>query len=163
KTQHAEFILSEVFSPSGASRLGGARRSLGHFLAPSARTERGGTMHVLADRFAVDERGRAIDLATGARVAIATNSNGGVAEQARWAARCAWWHRLRHRAIAPLVDFGLIGECARFEAFACRGVWRGSPDEARAVHERATRFLHGTRRLASAFAHDRVGARGDGR
>ena len=47
-------------------------------------------MQLLADRFAVDDRGLAIDLATGARVAIETMSGGGVAEQQRWHARCGW-------------------------------------------------------------------------
>jgi DNA-binding NtrC family response regulator/tetratricopeptide (TPR) repeat protein len=121
------------------------------------------TMQLLADRFAVDDRGRAIDLASGARVAIATTSGGGVSEQLRWNARCGWLHTLQHRAIASLVDYGLVGDCSRFEAFDCGSIRRGATDEMRAVHDRAARFLHGTGLSAAPFAHDRVRTRSDGR
>jgi DNA-binding NtrC family response regulator/tetratricopeptide (TPR) repeat protein len=120
-------------------------------------------MYLVADRFAVDDRGLAIDLASGARVAIETMSGGGVAEQQRWHARCGWLHVLQHGAIAPLVDYGLVGETARFEAFDCGVVRRGAVDDARAVHGRALRFLHGTGRSTAAFAHDRIRTRADGR
>jgi DNA-binding NtrC family response regulator/tetratricopeptide (TPR) repeat protein len=120
-------------------------------------------MHLLADRFAVDDRGLAIDLASGARVAIETMSGGGVAEQQRWHARCGWLHAVQHGAVASLVDYGLLGETARFEAFDCGVARRGAVDDARAVHDRATRFLHGSGRSTSVFAHDRIRTRGDGR
>ena len=120
-------------------------------------------MHLLADRFAVNDRGLAIDLSSGARVAIETMSGGGVAEQQRWHARCGWLHAVQHGAIAPLVDYGLVGETARFEAFDCGVVPRAAVDDARAVHGRAMRFLHGTGRSTAVFAHDRIRTRGDGR
>jgi DNA-binding NtrC family response regulator/tetratricopeptide (TPR) repeat protein len=120
-------------------------------------------MQVFADRFAVDERGLAIDLASGARVAIETMSGGGVAEQQRWQARCGWLHAVQHRAVASLVDYGQVGETARFEAFDCGVVRRGGVDDARAVHDRASRFLHGSRRSCAPFAHDRIRTRADGR
>jgi DNA-binding NtrC family response regulator/tetratricopeptide (TPR) repeat protein len=135
----------------------------GRAFAPRRRARQGGTMQLLADRFAVDERGQAIDLASGARVTIATRCGGGVADQLHWQARCGWLHTLQHRAIASLVDYGLVGGASRFEAFECGGVRRGTADDARAVHGRASRFMHGTRRSASPFAHDQVRTRSDGR
>ena len=65
------------------------------------------------------EDGRAFDLATGARVTLIVGSAGGVSEQLRWIARCDTLRALHHRAIAPLVDFGLVGESSRFEAWRC--------------------------------------------
>ena len=120
-------------------------------------------MQVIADRFAVDDRGLAIDLASGARVAIQTMSDGGVAEQQRWHGRCGWLHAVQHGAVASLVDYGLVGETARFEAFDCGVARRGGVEDARAVHERASRFLHGSGRSCAAFAHDRIRTRADGR
>jgi len=120
-------------------------------------------MQLVADRFAVDDRGRAYDLASGTRIAIAATSSGGVSEQLRWNARCGWLNTLQHRAIASLVDYGLIGECSRFEAFDCGGIRRGAADEARSVHARATRFLRGNGRSVQSFAHDSVHSRSDGR
>jgi DNA-binding NtrC family response regulator len=120
-------------------------------------------MQVLADRFAVNDGGLAIDLASGARVAIETMSRGGVAEQQRWHARCGWLHAVQHGAVASLADYGLVGETARFEAFDCGVVRRGGVEDARAVHERASRFLHGSGRSCASFAHDRIRTRADGR
>jgi hypothetical protein len=60
-----------------------------------------------------------IDLATGAPVILTIGTAGGAAEQTRWSVRCDWLHRLHHRSIAPLVDFGIVGETSRFEAWCC--------------------------------------------
>ena len=75
-------------------------------------------MQLIADRFMVDADGRAFDLATGARVMLTIGSAGGVSEQRNWTDDCTTRRGLRHRAKAPLVDFGLTGECSRFEV--CR-------------------------------------------
>ena len=75
-------------------------------------------MQLVADRLAVHADGRAIDLATGARVTLITGRAGGVSEQRQWTERCTELRSLRHCATAPLVDFGLIGESFRFEAWA---------------------------------------------
>ena len=75
-------------------------------------------MQLMADRFAIDDRGRALDLATGARVTLTVGTAGGVSEQLRWSARCAALHALHHRRLAQLLDFGPIGETERFEAHA---------------------------------------------
>ena len=85
-------------------------------------------MQLVADRFVVDDRskrddGRAIDLATGTSVILTIGSAGGVSEQTRWTLRCDGLHRLHHRSIAPLLDFGMIGESSRFEAWRCGGTW----------------------------------------
>ena len=74
-------------------------------------------MQLVADRFAVHEDKRAFDLATGARVALITGSAGGVSEQLRWTEGCTASRAMRHRARATLVDFGLLGESRRFEAW----------------------------------------------
>ena len=74
-------------------------------------------MQLVADRFAVLEDGRAFDLSTGARVTLVISSAGGVSEQLRWSECCSSRRALRHRAMAPLVDFGLTGESSRFEAW----------------------------------------------
>jgi DNA-binding NtrC family response regulator len=103
-------------------------------------------MQLVADRFVLEdgiEHGthRAIDLATGARIILAIGTAGGASEQTRWSVRCDWLHRLHHRTIAPLVDFGIVGDTLRFEAWRCTEIWQGSPDVARAVCERAGRFF----------------------
>jgi DNA-binding NtrC family response regulator len=74
-------------------------------------------MRLVADRFAMDEDGGAFDLSTGTRVAMRIGSAGGVSEQLEWNARCTERNALRHRASAALLDFGLVGESSRFEAW----------------------------------------------
>ena len=74
-------------------------------------------MQLVADRFAVEEDGRARDLATGAAVTLMRGSAGGISEQMRWAARCDRWQRLQHPAIAPLVAYGMAGGSSRVEAW----------------------------------------------
>jgi DNA-binding NtrC family response regulator len=75
-------------------------------------------MELIADRFAVHEDTRAFDLATSARVRLIVGSAGGVSEQLRWTDVCTARRALHHRGRAALVDFGLVGECSRFEAWS---------------------------------------------
>jgi hypothetical protein len=98
-------------------------------------------MQLVADRFAIDEGGRALDLATGETVTLIIGSAGGVSEQMRWRHRCDMLHSLLHDAIAPLLDFGLVGESSRFEAWSCGAPRRGVSGPARSVHDRARGFL----------------------
>lgn len=90
-------------------------------------------VEIVADRFAVvsvaHDR-RAIDLATGAPVVLKIGAAGGMAEQTRWSIRCDGLHRVRHRRLAPLLDYGALGESQRFEAWQCGPLWRGAPAEA---------------------------------
>jgi len=113
-------------------------------------------MQLLADRFAVGDNGDAIDLATGERALIIVGTAGGVTDQMRWNERCELLQAISHRSVAPLLDFGLVGESSRFEAWACGGVWRGSPDEADAVEKRATRFLRAMCLTVGGAAHHRI-------
>jgi len=71
---------------------------------------------LVADRFLLTDT-RTIDLATGDDVQLIMSTAGGPTDQARWLARCDRFFALRHWAIASLVDFGLCGECQRFEAW----------------------------------------------
>ncbi len=98
-------------------------------------------MRLVADRFAVDENQRAIDLATARPVVLNVGTAGGVSEQLRWTDRCSAFASLHHRVVAPLVDFGLLGEASRFEAWACGEPWRGAKDTATAARVVAARFL----------------------
>src|SRR5207247_6793242 len=110
----------------------------------SARHTIGGLVHLLellADRFAVTDTGRVVDLATGDTVALTITSAGGPTEQTRWAIRCDALHKLRHRAIAPLVDYGAIGDAQRFEAWRCGSMWTGASAQAETVAGRASAFL----------------------
>src|SRR5262249_44979959 len=93
----------------------------GHLLAPRPAHDRGGTMRLLADRFAIDAGGRAIDLASGARVAIAIACAGGIADQLRWHERCGLLHQLQHRALAPPRHHGPVGDGSRVATFEVRG------------------------------------------
>src|SRR5262249_46550955 len=61
----------------------------------------------------------------------------------RWMARCDDLHRLRHPSIAPLVDYGPIGELERFEAWMGAGRWRGADEHARRSVAAASALLRG--------------------
>ncbi|HMB79874.1 MAG TPA: hypothetical protein VKI43_07395, partial [Vicinamibacterales bacterium] len=115
----------------------------------------------MADRFAVHEGTRAFDLATGARVTLITGTAGGVSEQMRWQERCASLHALRHRAVAPLVDFGLLGESRRFEAWGCGGV-RRARDEGKRLHASATLWLRACGLSTGLLTADAVRQAADG-
>ncbi|MBI3402613.1 MAG: sigma 54-interacting transcriptional regulator [Acidobacteria bacterium] len=127
-------------SGAGAARRGAIRAAMIlHELTASL----GGRMQLIADRFAVDDDGRAVDLATGARVTLVTGACGGISDQRRWIARCDALRGLHHRVLAPLVDFGTIGESSRFEAWGCGGPWTGSPEMLGAQHDVAAAVLRG--------------------
>ena len=98
-------------------------------------------MQVVADRFVVTDPGRAVDLATGDLVSLTMTSAGGHSEQLRWVARCDLFQRLRHPALAQLVDYGAVGESQRFEAWRGSGPWAGDAAEAEAVRCAAASFL----------------------
>ncbi|MFI5178938.1 MAG: hypothetical protein ACHQO8_10260, partial [Vicinamibacterales bacterium] len=98
-------------------------------------------MPLVADRFVVQDDGCAWDLATGARVSLSSAAAGDAADQRKWLLRCDGLHRLRHRAIAPLVDFGLLGVAQRFEAWACGAPWRGAADVAIRAQRLVAQFM----------------------
>ena len=87
-------------------------------------------VEIVADRFAVVNDHRAIDLATGAPVVLKVGVGGGAAEQTRWSIRCDGLHKVRHPRLAALVDYGALGESQRFEAWQCGPLWRGAQAEA---------------------------------
>src|SRR5947209_5963469 len=89
-----------------------------------ASTEDG--VDLVADRFAVSDAQRVVDLATGEPVVLRITSAGGPHDQRRWALRCDEFVKVRHRRMAPLVDYGEIGETQRFEAWGCGLAWTGS-------------------------------------
>ncbi len=98
-------------------------------------------MQLVADRFALEDRGHAIDLASGERVHLVWSAAGGASEQTRWASRCAFFASLHHVATARLLDYGGVGESQRFEAWQATGEWQGNETVAREVVSRANRFL----------------------
>ncbi|HEY2150236.1 MAG TPA: sigma-54 dependent transcriptional regulator [Vicinamibacterales bacterium] len=119
-------------------------------------------MHLVADRFAVDDNRRAIDLATGRAVTLVITTAGGVAEQLRWSARCDVLWRLRHRALAPLVDYGPIGESSRFEAWSSNGAWQGAPAAAVVAFDEVRRVFGAVGlSLGGSPASVRTGNRGE--
>jgi DNA-binding NtrC family response regulator len=120
-------------------------------------------MQLVADRFAmdgVDNDDRAVDLATGARVTLSVGACGGVSEQRRWMARCDALRGLHHRVIAPLVDFGAVGESSRFEAWGCDGRWAGAPEIPGAQHDVAAAILQGAGLTMGAADVARIGRDG---
>src|SRR5262245_26037872 len=98
-------------------------------------------MDLVADRFLVCDRDTTIDLASGERVQLIVSASGGVADQTRWAMRCDRFARLRHRSIAPLLDYGPLGEVRRFEAWRSDGRWRGSSHEGDRVRRHIEEFF----------------------
>jgi DNA-binding NtrC family response regulator len=116
----------------------------GRYLAPV--NAEGFAVQLFADRFVItggaEREHRAIDLSTGLGVTVLTSSAGGASDQARWSVRCDWFFRLRHRFIARLVDYGLVGQAMRFEAWRCGEPWRGSRRAASGALAQVTIFLH---------------------
>ena len=82
-------------------------------------------MELVADRFVVMPDERAVDLSSGEEIVLLASTAGGPREQTRWALRCDRWSRLYHHAIARLVDYGIVGEMRRFEAWRCGPPWQG--------------------------------------
>ena len=87
-------------------------------------------VQIVADRFGAASDGRAIDLVTGARVALKIGAGGGAAEQTRWSLRCDGLQKMHHPRLAALVDYGALGEAQRFEAWQYGSSQRGAPEEA---------------------------------
>jgi DNA-binding NtrC family response regulator len=106
----------------------------------------GVAVQLFADRFVVtggcDGAHRAVDLATGGLVTVLTSTAGGASDQMRWSVRCDRFFRVRHRCIARLIDYGLVGPVTRFEAWRCADRWPGSGRIAAATLARAEMFLH---------------------
>jgi DNA-binding NtrC family response regulator/tetratricopeptide (TPR) repeat protein len=123
-------------------------------------------MQLVADRFVAPDcdSGRAVDLATGGDVALVIGSAGTVPDQLRWVDRCSMLRGLNHRLIAPLIDFGLVGETSRFEAWACGPAWSGSAQAAMSACADAYAFLSAAGLSTGASTLDAVhtGAEGGG-
>jgi two-component system response regulator AtoC len=101
-------------------------------------------MRFVADRFAMNAMescGLALDLARAAMVWMEESSAANDDEQRQWVMRCDELFRLRHPAMATLIDYGLIGATRRFEAWACGPAWRGPKAAAAAAERAATGFL----------------------
>ncbi len=142
KSQHSAVILSEIIAASGRRRAFYRAISTGRVLAPrSLASLKGGFVELFANRFALMDKERTIDLATGRDVLLIITSAGGVSDERRWAVRCDVLQKLRHRSIARLLDYGAIGEHQRFEAWDCGSEWHGAQALAREATERATQFL----------------------
>ena len=88
------------------------------------------TVELYANRFAVERNGRARDLATGQAVKLVESSAGGATEHVRWLARCDAIHALFHPRLAQLVDYGVIGEHRRFEAWTPGAPWSRADEAA---------------------------------
>ena len=121
-------------------------------------------MQLVADRFVVldGEGGRACDLATGRTVVLVVGSAGGVSDQMRWTDRCSAFRALHHHAIAPLVDFGLLGEASRFEAWSCGPTWSGASEAGVSTRDRVKQFLSAAGLSAGPLAPDCVRLAHDG-
>jgi DNA-binding NtrC family response regulator len=98
-------------------------------------------VQLFANRFAVTPAGSAIDLSTGEPVALTIGAAGGPTEQMRWAVRCDALHKLHHRVIARLIDFGATGDGQRFEAWACGAPLPVPPPTSDRMYEEARSFL----------------------
>jgi len=119
-------------------------------------------MECVADRFVETTNGEVVDLATGERVWLTVTSAGGEGEQRRWMIRCDLFQKLHHPAVAMLVDYGLVGEGQRFEAWRCCGPWQGSEATAADISRAATSFLQACQLTidgTQAWAIHRVGPR----
>jgi len=100
-------------------------------------------VQLVADRFAVASDHSVLDLATGASVALKISGAGSRSEQVRWAIRCDALQKLRHRRLASLVDYGLVGAKQRFEAWQCGPPWPGTRADAADALRMASQFLTG--------------------
>jgi len=96
---------------------------------------------LVAGRFVELTNEYVVDLATGDRCVLTIATAGGASEQTRWAVRCETLRRWRHPSIAPLIDFGPLGESQRFEAWRCGSPWTGQVLAAERVRGAAVKFL----------------------
>jgi tetratricopeptide (TPR) repeat protein len=101
-------------------------------------------MQLIADRFLAHDRSSssfAQDLATGQPVWLQMQPAGDAADRRRWLLRCDELFRLRHPALATLVDYGFNGPLHLFEAWACVRSWTGDRTTAKETVVQACRFL----------------------
>ena len=102
----------------------------------------------------------AVDLATGHFVLLRIRDAGSVAEQTQWTVRCGTLQKLRHGALARLVDHGVLGRTQRFEAWRCGSPWAGDATAADKQRRAVSAFLracglsngHGS--LGDMYAHE---------
>src|SRR5262245_40895392 len=80
-------------------------------------------MQLVADRFAAhgpiddDNDSYAIDLATAQRVRLVSAPPGTADDQRQWLMACDDRARIHAFGVPRLIDFGLVGEARRFEAW----------------------------------------------
>jgi hypothetical protein len=78
-------------------------------------------VQLIADRFASARSvgdGRVIDLATNRDVRLRTLPRAANGDQLRWSCRCDSLLRRRAASGPALVDYGLLGQASRFEAWS---------------------------------------------
>ena len=119
-------------------------------------------VELIADRFIRFDDRRVVDLASGDEVVLVSSTVGGPSEQTRWALRCEWFFAVRHRAIAELVDYGVVGETGRFEAWRSGPTWRGASRASAQARDLAATFLRANARIAQPES-DLVGSSREGR
>lgn len=84
---------------------------------------------------------RAIDVSCGELITLVHSSAGGPSEQLRWSLRCGRFASIHHPHVSMLIDFGLIEEGRRFEAWRGVDPWNGDPREAERARDRTTTYL----------------------
>ena len=119
------------------------------------RTKGGEIVQLIGDRFMALDGVRTIDLATGRQVFLAMSRIGSASDEARWAVRCDRLARLRHHAVAELVDYGPLGETRHFEAWCSSRLWTGSAPRAAGAARNGVAFL-GACSLTARFNPDLV-------
>jgi hypothetical protein len=98
---------------------------------------------------------RAIDVSSREPITLVHSSAGGPSEQLQWSLRCGRFASIYHPYIATLVDFGLIGEGRRFEAWRGVDTWRGDPYAADCARGHVATYL-GASDLTPCGPHARV-------
>lgn len=84
---------------------------------------------------------RAVDVSSREPITLVHSSAGGPSEQLRWSLRCGRFASIYHPHVATLVDFGLIGEGRRFEAWRGVDLWQGDPREAERARDHVATYL----------------------
>jgi DNA-binding NtrC family response regulator len=115
---------------------------------------------LFADRFLVDAHEHAIDLATGASITLVMSPQGGATEQRAWVERCEWFASIANPWLAPLVDYGLLGDTQRFEAWRAKPGWRGATAAAQRAVRVANAVLQGHGRWSLDPQEPRIGSIG---
>jgi DNA-binding NtrC family response regulator/tetratricopeptide (TPR) repeat protein len=118
-------------------------------------------LKLVADRFVVMDDERAVDLSSGEEIMLLASTAGDPYEQTRWTLRCDRWARLYHPAIARLVDYGIVGETRRFEAWRCGPSWRGGRAAAAQAVGRMSAFLRANALTEGTPSLHAVRSRGD--